>query len=176
MDPLSFVLRYVKQSRKPVERYLKFLPKDGDIAFDMFTAVTDTMKCMNWSAMGDLTTTRQTYLGFTLIYNQEFLKPVYLHHMFLEEWSTVINALEELESDSDQKTGVRAESRGLIKISMQLDTAVLAELWGTILLRLYNVVKYVQNEDDDVTVVVEVWKKVAMNDVCRDRCSLHLLY
>jgi len=43
IDQLSFIIRYVRQSGQPVERFLKFLPNIGHEAKDMEYAVTDTI-------------------------------------------------------------------------------------------------------------------------------------
>lgn len=236
VDQLSFVIRYVKQSGEPVERFLKFLPNVGHKALDMFTAVIETLqlfgldllKCRgqsydnasNMSGMYSGLKARilevsplasyvpcaahslnlvgthavdsciEAVLFFTLLqelynffsssthrwavlnqYKNTRLTTKSLsttrwsaRHDALralqEEWPAIIRALEALESDPDEKSGTRAEARGLISRLKRFETALMAQLWGTILFRLHKVNKYVQNEDIDVTAVVEVFKSL----------------
>src|SRR5690606_32000767 len=68
-----------------------------------------------------------------------------------EYWFAVFDCLQSLDSDETQKAGTRLEPRGLLSKLRRLETAFMAQFWGTILMRLNQISNmYVQSVDADV--------------------------
>lgn len=92
-----------------------------------------------------------------------------------ENWSSIINALSEIEHDEREKTSTQSEARGITKKLCSPETGFLSMFWGNILERFNAVSKKLQSANIDLDVVVELYNSliVFVSDFLSDEAYEH---
>ena len=79
-----------------------------------------------------------------------------------KEWSAIIDALEFIAENRDEKPTTRSEATGLQRKLQHLETAILVIVWNVILDRFNAASKKLQESQADLSSVVQIYSSLAL--------------
>ncbi|XP_046737103.1 zinc finger MYM-type protein 1-like [Diprion similis] len=185
VDQLTLIIRYVTENGEPVERFIAFIANSGHKAEQLTDTVLNALRHnMSGSYTGLQTRIRKLnpladYIPcaasthrweILLSHVNRVLKKLsatrwsarydacYALH---DEWTGVIEALECMAEDEQEKPKTRCEARGILSQLQQLETASLVALWTAILKRFNSVSRKLQEERIDLTTVLQLFSSLA---------------
>ncbi|XP_068202502.1 uncharacterized protein [Palaemon carinicauda] len=172
-DQLTFIVRFVDSSGKPVERFIKFIPLSGHDGVTMMNVVLDTLLERDLSIMGcrsqsygnasnmsapfnffSASTHRWSIIKSTI--HEDVLKSLSTRrwsaqhdatHALKDSFAEIRSALIQIAENEDQTATTRSEAPSLASKLEDFELALLCVLWECILERLNATKKTLQETE-----------------------------